>query len=1026
MKLFRLFLLAASIVTVGTMQAHDFWLIPDYSIRPGQVMKISAHSGDGFPTGDSSVDADRFARFELHGARGRTDVSGIRVLEKLTEAEVLVRNPGTYVLAVEIKPRPIELAAKDFNEYIAHEGLTEVIRKRAKDKKQDASGKELYAKFAKSIFRVGDTGDATALQPVGLKLEIVPLQDPAGVRLGEKLAVRVLFDGKPLPHAQVAAVTDAFPWRAAGDHDYLFVTRTSLEGIALIPLTGAGNWLLRMVHMIPAAPGKDQEWESFFSTLTFQVAAPKSFPLTVDSIMRGPDLVGSGISATRWSGDGKMLYFNWRRPGERESSTWTIPREGGEPRRLSREEARLAPPAGGELSRDRKKSLFVEEGNIVLMDLITNERTRLVSGASGVTSPRFTKDEKAVTFVRENNLFRLSLETAELSQLTDIRTTPPRQEPRLTESQQWVEDQQKELFEIIRERAANRERAEARRKERETRQPYHLPRQASVRGLQLSPNQDLVVFTQAEPADRAKDTIVPNYVTESGYAQDIPSRTKVGDALGRSRMGLISVETGGVVWIAAEPKERNLSLSNPLWSEDGAGLVVTGIAEDNKDVWVFLVDLKTGKTAVLDHLRDEAWVMGRVLASSMGWMPDQKSVYYVSEKHGYFQLYAAAIDGSGVRSLTSGKFEVFGPSLSHDKTRFYFTSSEVHPGERHFYSMPVTGGERTKITAMTGSNQALLSPDEKTLAIVYSSSNRPPELYLMENIPGAAARRVTLTPTEEWLSFPWVEPRIVTFKARDGAEVYARVYTPEMLKGPAPARGGKRTPAKRPAVIFVHGAGYLQNVHRYWSSYYREYMFHHVLMDKGFVVMDIDYRASSGYGRDWRTGIYRHMGGKDLEDNVDGAKWMVENLDVDPKRIGIYGGSYGGFITLMAMFTTPDVFAAGASLRPVTDWAHYNHGYTSNILNEPQGDAEAYKRSSPIYFAEGLKGALLICHGVVDVNVHFQDTVRLAQRLIELRKENWEVALYPVEDHGFQTADSWADQYRRILKLFEEHLGGGR
>ena len=144
-----------------------------------------------------------------------------------------------------------------------------------------------------------------------------------------------------------------------------------------------------------------------------------------------------------------------------------------------------------------------------------------------------------------------------------------------------------------------------------------------------------------------------------------------------------------------------------------------------------------------------------------------------------------------------------------------------------------------------------------------------------------------------------------------------------------------------------------------------------------------------------------------------------------PRRIGVYGGSYGGFITLMAMFTTPDVFAAGAALRPVTDWAHYNHQYTSNILNEPQADIEAYRKSSPIYFAEGLKGALLICHGMVDVNVHFQDSVRLAQRLIELRKENWELAVYPVEDHGFVEETSWADEYKRILKLFEDNLKNG-
>jgi dipeptidyl aminopeptidase/acylaminoacyl peptidase len=187
-------------------------------------------------------------------------------------------------------------------------------------------------------------------------------------------------------------------------------------------------------------------------------------------------------------------------------------------------------------------------------------------------------------------------------------------------------------------------------------------------------------------------------------------------------------------------------------------------------------------------------------------------------------------------------------------------------------------------------------------------------------------------------------------------------------------------------------------------------------------VLDPDYRASAGYGRDWRTAIYRWMGGHDLNDVVDGAKYLAAAHKVNAKNVGVYGGSYGGFITLMAMFTSPDTFAAGAALRPVTDWAHYNHGYTSNILNEPQDDLEAYRKSSPIYFAEGLKGALLICHGMVDVNVHFSDSVRLAQRLIELRKENWELAVYPVEDHGFVEAASWADEYKRIFKLFEDTL----
>jgi dipeptidyl aminopeptidase/acylaminoacyl peptidase len=264
--------------------------------------------------------------------------------------------------------------------------------------------------------------------------------------------------------------------------------------------------------------------------------------------------------------------------------------------------------------------------------------------------------------------------------------------------------------------------------------------------------------------------------------------------------------------------------------------------------------------------------------------------------------------------------------------------------------------------------------------------------------------------TDEFKAYAWKDAKVISFTARDGVDVFARIYEPTAkLKN-------------KKAVIFVHGAGYLQNAHKWWSQYSREYMFHNLLVDKGYTVLDIDYRASAGYGRDHRTGIYRFMGGKDLEDNVDGAKLLVSKYGIDPKKIGVYGGSYGGFITLMAMFTTPDVFAAGAALRPVTDWAAYNHGYTANILNEPQTDSLAYRKSSPIYHAAGLKGHLLICHGMVDVNVHIQDSYRLVQRLIELKKENWEMASYPMEDHGFVEPTSWMDEYKRILKLFEEKL----
>ena len=766
------------------------------------------------------------------------------------------------------------------------------------------------------------------------------------------------------------------------------------------------------------------------------------FKLTVDSIMRGPDLVGWPQTSLRWSADSRTLYFEWRKPGEDEASTYAVGRDGGQPVKLSDDEVKNIPPASGRWDKARRRVLFSDAGDVVVFDAKAGRRIQITRTAGSESSPRWARGDTHVTFVREGNLFIVPVEgesASVITQLTDV--APKRPEPRPTESQKFVSEEEAKLIEFIREQKEQKKKNEEKAK-KDKLPAFELQDRQTAADLMLSPDDARVYVLISERPAGAKPTIVPNYVTETGYTEDIPARTNVGDAQDRRLLAVLNLKTGKTVWAdgsfappvqeseapatadatAPDAKpgrkaEREIRWSMPVVSDDSKEVVASARSADNKDRWFVTLDPESGKTRVIDTLHDDAWVREAALGGgTLQFLPDNKRVAFLSERDGWMHLYTLDVssDGAKAKQLTSGKWEVTAAGLSPDRKKFYITTTEDHPGERHLYSVSPDGGDRTKITSMTGSNEAEVSPDESSLALVYSYSTKPPEVFVMPNKPGAAARQVTTTPTEEWRSFNWIDPKVITFKARDGVDVHARLFTPEMI-------GAKRDPT-RPAVVFVHGAGYLQNAHKYWSSYFREYMFHNLLADRGYVVLDVDYRASSGYGRDWRTAIYRHMGGKDLEDIVDGAKYLAAKEQVNPKRIGVYGGSYGGFITLMAMFTTPDVFAAGAALRPVTDWAHYNHGYTSNILNIPQKDAEAYRKSSPIYFAEGLKGALLICHGMVDTNVHFQDSVRLAQRLIELRKENWELAAYPVENHGFTEETSWADEYKRILKLFDDNL----
>jgi dipeptidyl aminopeptidase/acylaminoacyl peptidase len=299
--------------------------------------------------------------------------------------------------------------------------------------------------------------------------------------------------------------------------------------------------------------------------------------------------------------------------------------------------------------------------------------------------------------------------------------------------------------------------------------------------------------------------------------------------------------------------------------------------------------------------------------------------------------------------------------------------------------------------------------------VLRSDWTTPPELYLLDVVNARLDGPFTHSTTKVFRSFPWLAPETFTFKASDGVDVYSHLFDP--------ARFGATSNGA--AVIFIHGAGYLQNVIDGWSYYYREYMFNCFLAAHGYTVLNIDYRGSAGYGRDCRTAIFKHMGGRDLDDIVDGARYLVRERGIGEKQIGLYGGSYGGFLTLMGLFKYPNEITSGAALRAVTDWAHYNHWYTARILGTPSTDAEAYKISSPIYFAEGFQGHLEMLHGLRDDNVLAEDVIRLSQRFIELGKEDWNLTLYPVERHPFQRASSWTDELTRAYKLFERTLPNG-
>ena len=762
--------------------------------------------------------------------------------------------------------------------------------------------------------------------------------------------------------------------------------------------------------------------------------------LKIKDIMKGDDFIGHRPSNVFWATDQSAIYFDWNPDLNFSDSLYSYQLENKKIEQVGFLMAEELPSTRRAKHPTLNKSVYAKNGDIFLLDENTNSILAITQTQERESNPHFTDGGKKIVFEKDQNLFTWDMETGTIEQITDF-VKKIEKEPKRSSKDEWLYQDQLGLFGVLRERKEKRDLGDSIRKKLDRKKPLAIEvGDKRVVNQMIGPEGRFVTYVLMD-TKKNKSTIVPHYVTESGYTEDQTTRTKVGDELPTYELFVYDIKNRKTTEVSFQeleglndapeytkdypdkPYENEHpigGISSPTWHRDGSKAIMDIQASNYKNRWIVLLDAETATITQLDRQHDEAWIAGPGITGwfdggDLGWMPDGKHIWYKSEKSGYSHLYTMDMKGGNKDALTEGKFEIYDPFISKDKKRWYFTANKNHPGDRQFYTMTLKGGKMQQLTEMVGNNEVTLSPDETKMAILYSYSNKPTDLYLQDNPvynKNLKAIQITKSNTKEFEDYQWKDPEIITFSAEDGAEVHARLYTPT---------AGVKNNA---AVIFVHGAGYLQNAHKWWSSYYREYMFHNLLVDNGYTVLDIDYRGSAGYGRDWRTGIYRHMGGKDLSDQVDGAKYLVENYGVDADKIGIYGGSYGGFITLMGMFNAPETFSAGAAIRSVGDWAAYNHPYTAHILNTPVTDSLAYKRSSPIYFADGLEGKLLILHGMVDDNVHFQDMVRLSQRLIELGKEDWEMAVYPVERHGFVEPSSWTDEYNRIFKLFQETLIG--
>jgi len=772
--------------------------------------------------------------------------------------------------------------------------------------------------------------------------------------------------------------------------------------------------------------------------------------LSLETIMADPDWMGNSPQDPRWSLDGQSVYFSQKAQGHQHNSHLKIDLQHNKTTPVEKDDLLIAASAKAKLNSNKTKGVFVYQDDIYLVDIGSQVVNPLTADKRKQSSVNFVNNT-TISYLVDKQIFLYHLDTHLEKQIADFKLAD---DPDKKKDKDYLQQSQPRLLDYLKQKNEEADFQKLRKKSLEQ-QPFktwYLGKDKEITTFALSPNAKWLVLGTAQTSRSGKADHMPEFITEDGYVND----RKVRPLVGTSK---VFEETFHLVDLVNDKKTK-LDLStlpgvndDPLkkmrkdaakkigykyeekkspravyayewignngvaWTKNSQQAAMMLFSYDNKDRWIvnFNVDKKSLSTA--HWMSDEAWINDWAF-NEFGWLPDNKTLYYLSEEKGYSHLFIK----KGKRKssqLTKGTFEVSNLTVSENGKNVFYKANKKHPGIYEIYSLDLEKSSSHAVTDLGGVNDYVLSPDEKSMLIKHSSLTKKPEIYLQSLIEKYNVKKITDTMSKAFTNISWQAPEILAIPSSQVKQpIYSRLYKPKDNEV-----SSSQQKAKRPAVMFVHGAGYLQNSHQGWSGYFREFMFHNYLTNKGYVVLDMDYRASKGYGRDWRTAIYRNMGTPELQDLKDGAKWLVDNMNVDEKRIGVYGGSYGGFMTFMALFKEPELFAAGAALRPVTDWVHYNHGYTSNILNTPQVDPEAFERSSPIEFAKGLNKPLLICHGMVDDNVFFKDSVRLVQKLIELKKTKYfETAIYPVEPHGFKQPSSWLDEYTRIDQLFDKHL----
>jgi dipeptidyl-peptidase 4 len=729
------------------------------------------------------------------------------------------------------------------------------------------------------------------------------------------------------------------------------------------------------------------------SPLRAQSSGGAGKKLTVERLFSAPSLNGTLLRGIEWSPDGKRVSYFQRSGSGRSAATdlWVADAVTGQksvlvsakllesllepPKEKATQATGLgrATPQDYQWAPDGKGILFVSDTRLVWLDLGTMTPKRLISGDSEIEDPRISPDGKWVSFVQNFNLWTLNLASGEEKQITQGGS-----EEILKGKLDWV-----------------------------------YPEELSSRtAYWWSPDSTRIAYFEMDERPVTKYAIYD--MSSDVGAIELMRYPQAGEANPIVRVGVIPPGGGETKWMDTGA-DTNVYLARVNWLPNAKQIAIQRLNREQKQLDMLLCDAATGASQTILTEQDPYWIN---VADDLYFFSDSQRFLWTSERSDFRLIYLYDISGKLLKQVTTGDWNVtstegFGPRASNglivDEARgeVFFHSNKSNPLETQLYEVSLKDGEVKQITQGPGVHEAILAPDVSGFVELYSTAETLPRQSLFRaNGKLVAILQENKVPELAEYKLPQVE--FTTVKTADGTTLYASIIKPPDFDATK----------KYPVLVEVYGGPGAQSVKNEWdpSRFYSKLM-----AQRGYILWSLDNRGSLGRGHNFETPIYHHFGKLELDDQIAGLNYLKSLPYVDANRIGVWGWSYGGYMTLQALLHASDIFKTGVAVAPVTDWHLYDTIYTERYMGLPQENESGYHDSSPVNFTQNLKGKLMVAHGTGDDNVHFANTALLLNKFIDA-DEYPELMIFPGRGHPIGDRAAQVDLFSRIEQFLLNNL----